>query len=112
LDQVLFCCYPQPLRCIKDNGNEFLRTEFQELLRSYGVQPVHTTVKNPQVNFVEHVHQTLGTMMCTYKLENFEFDYNDPWSQILAYCAWAIRSTAHSILDATSAQIVFETYVV
>jgi hypothetical protein len=33
--------------------------------------------------------------------ENFEFDYNDPWSQILA------NSTAHSILDATPAQIVF-----
>jgi hypothetical protein len=45
-------------------------------------------------------------MICTYELENFEFDYNDPWSQILADCAWAIGSTAHSILDATPAQIV------
>jgi hypothetical protein len=41
------------------------------------------------------------------RFENFDFDYNDPWSQILSNCAWAIRFTAHSILDATSAQIVF-----
>ena len=77
LDQVWFCRYPRPLRCITDNGGEFLGTEFQELLRSYGVQHVPTTIKNPQANFVERVHQTLGNMICTY-----EFDYNDPWSQI------------------------------
>jgi hypothetical protein len=46
-------------------------------------------------------------MIRTYELEKLEFDYNDPWSQILSNCAWAICSTAHSILDATPAQIVF-----
>jgi hypothetical protein len=56
---------------------------------------------------VHRVHQTLGNMICTYELENFEFDYNDPWSQILANCAWTIRSTVHSILNATPAQIMF-----
>jgi hypothetical protein len=56
---------------------------------------------------VEHVHQTLGNMIRTYELENFEFDYNDPWSQILSNCVRAIRSTAHSILDATPAQVMF-----
>jgi hypothetical protein len=56
---------------------------------------------------VERVDQTLDNMIRTYELENFESDYNCPWSQILANCAREIRSTAHSILDATSAQIVF-----
>jgi len=56
---------------------------------------------------VERVHQTLGNMIRTYELEKFEFDYNDPWSQILSNCTWAIRLTVHSILDATPAQIVF-----
>jgi hypothetical protein len=46
-------------------------------------------------------------MIRTYNLENLEFDYDYPWSQITSNCAWAIRSTAHSILDATPAQIVF-----
>jgi hypothetical protein len=87
------------LCCITDNGNEFLGTEFQDLLRSYGVQPIHTTIKNPQANC---------NMIRTYEFKNFEFDYNDPWSQILTNCARAIRSVAHSILDATPAQILFE----
>jgi hypothetical protein len=107
LDQLCFCRYPWPLRCITGNGNQFLGTEFQELLRSYGVQPIHMTIKNPRANFVERAHQTVGNMIRTYKLGNFEFDYNDPWSQILANWAGEIRSTAHSILDGTPAQIVF-----
>jgi transposase InsO family protein len=56
-DQTLFCRYPRPKRCISDNGNEFLGKEFQELLQSYGVKSVATTVKNPQANFVERVHK-------------------------------------------------------
>jgi hypothetical protein len=96
-----------PKRCISNNGNEFLGKEYQELLQSYGVKSVATTVKNPQANFVEHVHQTLGNILCSYKLEDHDFDYQDPWSQILADCAWDIRSTVHSVLNATPAQIVF-----
>jgi transposase InsO family protein len=57
-----------------DNGNEFLGTEFQKLLSLYGLQQIHTTIKNPQANFVEHVHQSLGNMICTFEFENFEFD--------------------------------------
>ena len=56
---------------------------------------------------MERVHQTLGNMIRTYELEEYDFDYNDPWSSILAECAWAIRSTAHTIMDATPAQLVF-----
>jgi hypothetical protein len=56
---------------------------------------------------VERVHQILGNMIRTFELENFEFDYNDPWSQILANCAWEISLKEHRILDATLAQIVF-----
>jgi transposase InsO family protein len=41
LDQVWFCRYPRLLICITDNGNEFLGTAFQELLRLYGVQHIH-----------------------------------------------------------------------
>jgi hypothetical protein len=107
LDQTWFCRYPRPKRCISDNGNEFLGKEFQELLQSYGVKSVPTTVKNPQANFVERVHQTLGNMLRSHELEDHDFDYQDPWSQILANCAWAIRSTVHTVLNASPAQIVF-----
>jgi Integrase zinc binding domain len=46
LNQTWFCSNPRPKRC-GDNGNEFLGKEFQELLQSYGVKSVATTVKNP-----------------------------------------------------------------
>ena len=42
-----------------------------------------------------------------YELDNHDFDYQDPWSQILANCGWAIWSTVHSVLNGIPAQIVF-----
>lgn len=107
LDRQWFCRYPRPHRCIFDNGREFLGREFQELLESYGVQPIPTTVKNPQANFVERVHDTLGNMLRAHQLDRRELPAQDPFGQILANCAWAIRSTVHTTMDATPAQLVF-----
>ena len=43
--------------------------EFQEMIQSFGIEPTPTTVKNPQTNFVERIHQTLGNMLRTMMLE-------------------------------------------
>ena len=107
LDQTWFCRYPHPVECIFDNGNEFNGQEFQEMLESYGIKALPTTVKNPQANFVVHIHQMLGNMLRTKQLEQYTFDAKDPWSYILAKCAWAVCSTVHLILDATPAQLIF-----
>jgi hypothetical protein len=64
------------------------------------------TIKNPEANFVERVHQLLGNIICTYELENFELNCNNPWSKILANCECAICLTGQSILNATPAQIL------
>jgi hypothetical protein len=37
LNQVWLCHYTQPVDCLLDNGTEFISTEFQELLQSYGI---------------------------------------------------------------------------
>jgi hypothetical protein len=47
-------------------------------------------------------------MLRSYELEDHDFDYQDPWLQILANCAWAICSTVHSVLNATPAHIVLK----
>ena len=107
LDRIWFSRYPRPERCIYDNGSEFLGIEFQEMLESYGIQPKPTMVKNPQANYVEQIHQTLGNMIRTYELHEHDFDSEDPWSGILANCAFAIRSTINTISGATPAQLVF-----
>ena len=46
-------------------------------------------------------------MFRTHNLENMTFDAHDPWSDILASVAWAVRSTVHTTLDVTLGQLVF-----
>jgi hypothetical protein len=46
-------------------------------------------------------------MLRSYELEDHDFDYLDPWLQILANCTWSICSTVQSVLKAPPAQIVF-----
>jgi transposase InsO family protein len=66
-DGAWLCRYPQPKRVIFDNGGEFTGGEFQELLHSYGIQPVPTTVRYPKSNgVIERVHLTMADRHVTY----------------------------------------------
>ena len=78
LDLIWLSRYPRPMQCIFDNGSEFLGKEFQELLESFGITPVPTTVRNPSANFVERTHQTLGNFIRTMDLEKSTFDKKRP----------------------------------
>ena len=53
------------------------------------------------------IHQVLGNMLRTFKLETIFLDTNDPWAGILAATAFAIRNTYHTTLKATPGQLVF-----
>ena len=56
--------YPWPVKCIHDNGGEFLGIEFQELLSQLGIVLKPTTVKIPQANrIVEQSHKTIMDML-------------------------------------------------
>ena len=46
-------------------------------------------------------------MIKTHKLDDYVFDYIDPWGEILSSVVWAIRASYHSTLQATPAQLVF-----
>ena len=46
-------------------------------------------------------------MMVTQYLRNKVFDYHNPWGSILSSIAWAVRSSHHSTLRHTPAQLVF-----
>ena len=99
--------YPRPRKVIFDNGNEF-KKDFLPLLKYFSIKPTPTTIKNPQANAIlERVHQVLGDMLRTKNLQQYDFDALDPWNDILASVAWAIRSTHHSTLKASPAQLVF-----
>jgi hypothetical protein len=75
---------------------------------NYGITPKSSTEYNPQANsIIERVHLTLGNMLRTFQLEETEIKEEDPFSAILSSVAWAIRSTYHTVLNATPGQLVF-----
>ena len=91
---------------IHDNGSEFIGAEFQEMLHSFDITPVPTTVKNPQVNsLIERIHLTMGDRcrMKEFKFNMLEEQIQTPLSSIM----WAIRSKLHSVVAYTPAQLAF-----
>ena len=74
----------------------------------YGIKVKFATTANPQANSViERIHQVLGNMLRTFKLETNYLDTDDPWAGILSATAFAIRNTYHTTLKATPGQLVF-----
>ena len=56
--------YPWPVQVIHDNGGKFIRHEFQDMLRQFGITAKPTTVKNPQSNaIVEQLHKTMADIL-------------------------------------------------
>jgi len=75
---------------------------------NYGVKEKRSTSHNPQSNgVIERIHQVVGNSLRTFQLEYEEHDEDDPWTPYLASVAWAVRSTYHTILNATPGQLVF-----
>jgi hypothetical protein len=67
-----------------------------------------TTVKNPRVNgILEHVHQVLGQMQCTAELDMANSVTPDDVDVFLDTAAWAIRSTYHTVIEASPGAAIF-----
>ena len=74
----------------------------------YGVKAKPITVRNPQANaIVERIHQVIGNIIRTFKLEDNYLDEDDPWKGILSATAFAVRSTFHTTLRQTPGPLVF-----
>ena len=82
--------------------------EFQEMLTSYGIQAVITTVANPQANaIIERIHQVIANMLCTSNPITDSESTKFRIQQQLHATQWAINSTYHTTLKASPAQLVF-----
>eukprot|EP00957_Ditylum_brightwellii_P173076 13176457-Ditylum_brightwellii.AAC.1 len=58
--------YPRPVKCIHDNGGEFIGWEFQQMLQRNGINDSPTTSRNPQGNSVcERLHQMVANILRT-----------------------------------------------
>ena len=108
VDRMWLNRYPRPLQVSFDQGGEFTGDEFQDLLKSYGIKPKPSTSRNPQSNgVIERVHQTLHNMLRTFDLQLQQFDPIEPWEGYLSAIAFSIRSTYHTTLKATPAELVY-----
>jgi hypothetical protein len=106
-DSYWLARYPRPQEVGLDNGTEFKRY-FRDLIENYGLKKKPSTEYNPQSNgIIERVHQVLGNVIRTFELENRELDDSNPWDEFLSAAAFAIRSTHHTTLEASPAQLVF-----
>ena len=112
VDSAWLCRYPRPDSIIFDNGGEFTGREFQELLCSYGIERLPTTVLNPQSNGIkERMHLTMADMLRTM---NFEIDTEDKkmWraevQAALQAVAWAIRTTVSAGTKHAPGHLMFE----
>lgn len=106
-DDVWLSRYPRPQHIGYDNGSEFKKI-FDDLISTYGLTKHNTTAENPQSNgIVERVHQVLADILRTFELEEGVLDAFEPWRRFLTAAAFAIRSTYHTTLEATPAQLVY-----
>jgi hypothetical protein len=105
-DSEWLCRYPRPTRVVYDNGTEFTGQEFQELLDSYGIKPVATTVRNPKSNgVIERVHLTMGDMLRTMTFSGA--DWFSDMQRALDAVAWAVRTTINPLIKHSPCHLAF-----
>jgi len=107
VNKIGLCRYSRCRYLMYDNGLEF-KLHFETLCDSYGIKRKRTTIKNPQANAIcECVHQVLGTMMCTAKLEMTDSVYSADIDTFIDNAVWAICSTYHTVLKASPGAAIF-----
>ena len=107
LDSVWLARYPRPREIGFDGGSEF-KAEFRELCDNMGLRKKPSGAWNPQSNSIlERVHQVLGDSLRTFNLEERDLHPQDPFEEFLTATAYAIRSSHHSTLGYSPAQLVF-----
>jgi hypothetical protein len=104
--------YPRPMRCVHDNGGEFLGADFQRILELNGIKDVPTSVKNPQSNAIcERMHQTaanvLRTLLHAHPPQN-ALQAGALIDSALATTMHATRASIHRTLRTTPGALVFQ----
>ncbi|MFN9980872.1 MAG: hypothetical protein ACK53Y_13185, partial [bacterium] len=78
----------------------------QELLESYGIKPLATTVRNPRSNgVIERVHLTMGDMLRTMTFSGS--DWFTDMQHTLDAVAWAVRTTVNPTIKHSPCHLAF-----
>ncbi len=92
---------------IYNNGSEF-KLNFEYHCETYGIKRKPTRIKTPQANVIlERLHQVLGQMLCTSKLDMAKTITPDDLDIFLDNVAWAICSIYHTVLKASPGAAIF-----
>ena len=106
-DDTWLARYPRPQYLGYDGGNEY-KAVFEQLRLNYSMKRCKSSAYNPMSNgIIERVHQVLNNCLRTFELSERELDETNPWGQFLSATSFAIRSTVHTTLEASPAQLVF-----
>jgi hypothetical protein len=75
---------------------------------SLGVKCRPTTSYNPQGNsIIERIHQVMSNILRAFELDEREVDPDYALNEFLKACAFGIRSTCHTTLQASPGELVF-----
>jgi hypothetical protein len=92
---------------IHNNGSEF-KLHFRALCATYGVKRKPTSIKYPAANAIlEHIHAVLTNMLCAAELDMANLVNATDIDVFLSDAAWAICSTHHTVLKASSGAAIF-----
>jgi hypothetical protein len=104
--------HPRPMRCVHDNGGEFIGANFQRTLELNGVKDVPTSVKNPQSNATcERMHQTAANVLRALPHAHPPQNALQAGALIdsaLATTMHAARASMHRSLRTTPGALVFQ----
>eukprot|EP00957_Ditylum_brightwellii_P210748 15365347-Ditylum_brightwellii.AAC.2 len=108
VEQMWLTRYLCPQKVILDRGMEFMKDFIAVIYNEYRIKCKPITTRNLQANIiVERAHQTIGNLLCTFKIGITELDLEDPWGCILSREMFSLQSTIHATQKATPMQLVF-----
>ena len=104
--------YPRPLRCIHDNGPEFVGFEFKTMLYMNGIQDKPVTKLNPQSNAVcERMHRTVADHLRVLFRATPPNDLeaaNNAIDTALAAASYALRASVNRATRTSPSVIAFQ----
>ena len=107
VNMTWFIWYPHCQQVIYDNGSEF-KLHFEALCDTYSIMRKPTCVKTPQANAIlERVHQVIMVMLLTAEIDMANSVDASDIDTFLTNVVWAIRSTYHTVLQASPGAAFF-----
>ena len=103
--------YPMPVKCIYDQGSEFLGPGFQRVLNRHNIQKSPTGVKNPQANsIVERLHQSIANSLRILSYAHpprSQAEVDDIINTSLQTASYAAKAAIHSTMKLSPGAMAF-----